>query len=411
MVTLAQALAHLFSLGQRAGLDGHARVLQHAAEAAGVAGRHEGDGLARGAGAAGAAHAVDVGLRVLGHAQVEDVADALHVDAAGGDVGRDQHLDGAAAEVVQRAGALRLGQIAVQVGGLEAFLVDAVGELLGLRLGVAEHDRQVRLLGVQDVDQGVEAVLAEDLVGHVLDGRRGGQAAADGERVGVAQGLLGEDAHLGRHGRGEQQGLTVLVDGVQDLVQLVGEAHVEHLVGLVQHQRAALGQVDRAAVDVVAQAAGGRHHQARAAVQGAVLVTVRAAAVQGGDLHAEGARQARQGARDLQGQLAGRQHDQRLDGARGALDALQDRQAEGQRLAGAGARLDQQVTAGEHQREGLLLNGGGVDETLRSKTVQELLAELPLGERNSIQLSLLNRGDGGVSPTRAIDPSRVAIRI
>ena len=55
--------------------------------------RAERDRDAVGAGARGAADAVDVALRDVRQVEVDDVADAVDVDAAGGDVGRDQRLD------------------------------------------------------------------------------------------------------------------------------------------------------------------------------------------------------------------------------------------------------------------------------------------------------------------------------
>ena len=62
----------------------------------------ERDGDTGGAGAAGAADPVDVVLLVVGAGVVDDVGDALDVDAAGRDVGRDEDLDGAVAEALER---------------------------------------------------------------------------------------------------------------------------------------------------------------------------------------------------------------------------------------------------------------------------------------------------------------------
>jgi hypothetical protein len=47
--------------------------------------------------------------------------------------------------------------------------------------------------------------------------------------------------------------------GASDALDVVDEAHVEHAVGLVEHQRLHPGEVDTAAVELVDQAAGGRH--------------------------------------------------------------------------------------------------------------------------------------------------------
>ena len=75
--------------------------------------RAERDRDAVGAGARGAADAVHVAFRDVRQVEVDDVADAVDVDAAGGDVGRDQGLDAAVAEVVEHALALVLRLVAV----------------------------------------------------------------------------------------------------------------------------------------------------------------------------------------------------------------------------------------------------------------------------------------------------------
>ena len=62
----------------------------------------EGDRHAGGAGPAGAADPVHVGLVVVGALVVDHVRDPVDVDAAGGDVGGDQDVDTAGAEPLQR---------------------------------------------------------------------------------------------------------------------------------------------------------------------------------------------------------------------------------------------------------------------------------------------------------------------
>ena len=54
---------------------------------------HERDGDAALPGAGGAAGAVEVGLVVLGRVVVDDDVDGVDVDAAGGDVGGDEHRE------------------------------------------------------------------------------------------------------------------------------------------------------------------------------------------------------------------------------------------------------------------------------------------------------------------------------
>src|SRR3712207_465884 len=59
-------------------------------------------------GAAGAPDAVDVGVAAVRRVEVDDVRDVVDVDAARGDVGRDERVDAPGLEVRQRALALRL---------------------------------------------------------------------------------------------------------------------------------------------------------------------------------------------------------------------------------------------------------------------------------------------------------------
>ena len=69
-------------------------------------GGHQGEGVAFGLGAAGAADAVHVVVGMLRHVVVDDVRDGGNIDAARGDVGRDHDLVLAGAETFQRLGPL-----------------------------------------------------------------------------------------------------------------------------------------------------------------------------------------------------------------------------------------------------------------------------------------------------------------
>jgi hypothetical protein len=125
--------------------------------------------------------------------------------------------------------------------------------------------------GVQQVEQeGALVVLLhpDHLLGDVLGG--GADAAHRQEDV-VIEEVAGQHLDGRRERRREHEGLTfarlrhrLLLDDAPDL-QL--EAHVQHAVGLVEHQVAAVIEPDAAAVDHVEQPPGGGHQQVAAAVQ------------------------------------------------------------------------------------------------------------------------------------------------
>ena len=99
-----------------------ADALLHAADLELLVPQHERDDDAGLAGPGGAARAVQVGLVVLRRVVVDDDVDVVDVDAAGGDVGGDEHRQLAVGEVGERLLAVALAQVAVDGGGADAFV-------------------------------------------------------------------------------------------------------------------------------------------------------------------------------------------------------------------------------------------------------------------------------------------------
>ena len=94
-------------------------------------------------------------------------------------------------------------------------------------------------------------------------------------------------AMRGRHGRREERRLPLRRRGGEDRLDVLGEAHVEHLVRLVEDEDAHRVELQRAPLQVVERAAGGRHHDVDAALQGADLLVHRRAAVERHDAEVE----------------------------------------------------------------------------------------------------------------------------
>jgi hypothetical protein len=93
----------------------------------------EGERLAALAHSGRSADAVDVDFGVVGDVEVDDVGDVGDVDAAAGEVGRDQHVELSAAEALHDAVALVLGEVAVDLAALDAVGVELFRQLLAAR--------------------------------------------------------------------------------------------------------------------------------------------------------------------------------------------------------------------------------------------------------------------------------------
>ena len=309
-----------------------------------VLGRDERDARARPARAAGAADAVGVGVGVVRRIEVDDVGDVVDVDAAGGDVGGDERLDAAAGELAEGALARRLRLVAVHDAGADAGALELLGQAVGAVTRADEHQRARRLAG-EEVDERLDAVARD---GHEAVRDRAGLLRTRDVLVTarLARVALGDVEDLARQRGGEEHRLPVGRDAVHDLVDLRLEAHVEHAVGLVEDEDLDALEAHGATAREVAEAARRGDDDLRL---GDVphLLAQRGAAVGAGDPEAAGAGDAGDLLGDLRGELAGRHEDQRGVRRGVGLEAVDDRDAEGEGLARAGRRLHQHVAAGE----------------------------------------------------------------
>ncbi len=130
--------------------------------------------------------------------------------------------------------------------------------------------------------------------------------------------------------------------GVEDEFEILAKAHVEHLVGLVEHHCGEARRVKGAAFDMVAQPAWRADDDMGACLEGAALGALVHAADAGNDARAGVMVEPLQFAGDLQRQFARRRDDEReRRGGVGEFFAGADQlgahgEAEGHGLAGAG---------------------------------------------------------------------------
>ena len=286
------------------------------------------------------------------------MGDRGDVQAAGGDVGGDEHRHPAALEGQHHAVAGALAHVPVQRLDVHPAVAELLVELVDADLGAREDDRLVGLLGGEHLDQLLGLVGLLDLDLELLD-RVDGQRVRDDLHVhGVVEVVVGQRADRGRHRGREERGLPRVRREGEDLLDVLQEAEVEHLVGLVEHDEATVVEHERVARDEVEHAADGADHDVPAALQLRLLRADRRAAEDGDDVDAlaRGVGADRLG--DLDAELARRGEHERLHLAELRVDVLDDRQPERRRLARAGLGLADDVAALEHRRDRLLLDRG-----------------------------------------------------
>ena len=324
----------------------------------------ERDCNAFGAGARGAADAMDVSLGHVRQVEVDDVANAVDVDTAGGDVGGDQDAGAARAEGVQGVDALALAFVAVDGRADNSCTIEGANDLVGSVLGAGEDQDAVHVLVVaQQFDQQgtLGAVVdVDDALGNFFHGG-GLRGDADADRV--LQQIAGKGANFLRHGGREEQVLTLARQIRDQLADVVDEAHVEHAVGFVEDEDFRLGEVDGALIDEIEQAARRCDQNVDAGPHDLLLLIFADAAEDGGDIHIHKAPVGLEIVGDLGRKLTRRGQDK---GARGlgrgrALVSgkpLEDGKGEACGLAGAGLGNAEQVLSRQYMGDGLGLDWG-----------------------------------------------------
>ncbi len=259
-------------------------------------------------------------------------------------------------------------------------------------LGVQEHDH-ASVAGGDLRRRGVLVLVLH--VQHVVL-HRGDGAGRGVDRVddGVVQVVPDQPVDVAVQGGGEQHPLAVGKHLIEQLRHLRHEAHVGHLVGLVEDGDGDPVQPAVAPVDEVLEAAGRGHDDLGAAAQGARLPADRQTADHRGEPQPQRAGVGGEGVGDLLGQFPGGDEDQgqRLPGL-GPLSGRtgQQREPEGEGLAGTRAATAQDVPAGQRvrQRRGLDRERGG--HTLGAEGGQQPLGHVEVGERLDGRQS---RGEG-----------------
>jgi len=153
----------------------------HGVEDRGVlVGGEEGDRQALGAEATGSAHAMEVGVGAVGHVVVDDDVDALDVDAACDEVGRDEDALVTLLERFVPRQALLLRHAAVDGDGRKVALGEELVEVRAALHGLDEDDHLVEHERVEEIVElavllrlgQLDVVLDEAVEGEVSRRRR-----------------------------------------------------------------------------------------------------------------------------------------------------------------------------------------------------------------------------------------------
>ena len=212
---------------------------------------------------------MDVILGILREVPVVDVADVDDVEPAGRDVGRHQDRKITRLEGAERPEPLALVEVTGERAGGVPVPRETLHEPMGFLPCVDEDEHARALLRAEQPEQEPELLVVPDVVEHLLD-------PVDRDLRRIVHELVGELEHSkGQRGR-EQEGLPGLGRGqpAENPADVGDEPHVEHPVGLVEHENLDAGRRPDALLEVVDEAAWRPDQEIDGAAQGLALLRV-----------------------------------------------------------------------------------------------------------------------------------------
>ena len=215
--------------------------------------------------------AVSIAFRIVWKPVVYNMRKVVHVQSACRHVGSHQQLKIPDSEFLHHEVALRLRKVTVKRIRIVSLLHQFVGDLLGLSLGAAEDYAVYLRIVVHNPLEGLVFVLGMDHIDDMPDIRGALVAPADGNLPGVVQIVLRDPRDLVAHRGREQQRVPLLRDLRKNGVDILREAHVQHLVRLVHHDMGHSRKRDGPALHQVKQPSRGRNDYMHPVFQRAYL--------------------------------------------------------------------------------------------------------------------------------------------
>lgn len=252
----------------------------------------------------------------------------------------DIDLNGTVPEGLHDLVALLLGEVAVQAVHRKAQPCQLVCQCGGVELGIAEHHHPLVTLANNDLRQ-IRQLVTTGGLQHILGDL--GLAllfGLDSDLLGVLLIHPADVHHLAADGgREHREGLAGLHQA-DDMLHVLIEAHIQHLVSLVEDHLCHMVEVDIVVLVVVHEAARGRHHDLTALGEALGLLFHIRTAVNADYLHfRHKIGQPCEFFSDLLGQLTGGGQNNGLRGLESRVDVLGHRDAESAGLASAGREI------------------------------------------------------------------------
>ena len=227
---------------------------------------------------------MDIILHILRDIVIEDGGDIIDINAARGDIRRNQNIDEASAKAVHDLGAFSLLHISVQTPRLIAACMELFDKLVDLLFGIAENNGTARIIDVEQAAQDLSFFPDGHFVIGLLNIRYRQLFPRDFDQFWICLVLFCNPHDFRRHRGGKENGLPLLGDVLENRFDILAEAHAEHLIGLVKDDHLEMIKLKCAAPHMVHHTPRRAHDDLSPTAQSGELPLDRLAAIDRHDL-------------------------------------------------------------------------------------------------------------------------------
>jgi hypothetical protein len=214
---------------------------------------------------------MDIILWVFRRIKVNHAGNAINVNSAGRNIGGNNRLSPALAELLKGTFTLALTAVTVNGNRSHAALFKLLRHTISTALGTAEHHSRAR--SSNDLRSHFYAICSLHCPKHVLGSIAIRVSAGLFVAYWVVHISLNDHINIAVERCREQQGLARGRASIKQAFHLVQEPHIGHAVCLVEHNKVNLIQVNMALVNQVGQATGTSNSDIYAIAQSAELIT------------------------------------------------------------------------------------------------------------------------------------------
>ena len=222
---------------------------------------------------------MDIILDILRNIVVEYDIHIINIDTPCCNIRCNQNIDGSGPEACHNAIALLLLHISVESFHKVSARLHTAHEIINRSLRIAEHERKFGVVHIKSAAKRFKLVALSDFNISLFDLRDRKFLAGDLHELRIMLEPSGNVQNRLRHSSRKQNRLPVLRSITEDILDIITESHIEHLISFVQNEHADRVKVKGPAFDVINHTTRSTDDNLHTAFEGTKLALDRLSAV------------------------------------------------------------------------------------------------------------------------------------